>query len=173
MKQEIKPPQKRIPFIAYLILIIAGLVGIFGLCSGTLELFRTLQCKNWPQTEGIIQSAEMTHHSGKRHDIYGVKISYTYKVASIEYSGERVAIGELESTEEHARSILNRYPIGKQVAVFYSTANPASAVLETGIHGQTWVTLIVSTSFLGAVSFILFLIRKKVPTGRSPIFINS
>jgi len=169
-----KPDQKRIPLFAYFILIIVGLVGIFGLCSGALELFQALQCKNWPQTEGIIQSAQMTQHSGKRHDIYGVKISYTYKVAGIAYSSERVALGELESTEEHAQSILSRYPVGKQVAVFYSTTNPALAVLETGVHGQTWVTLIVSTLFLGAVSFILFLIRKKVPTGRSPVWlINS
>jgi hypothetical protein len=169
-----KPAQKRIPLFAYLILTIVGLVGIFGLCSGLLELFQALQCKNWPQTEGIIQSVKMTHSSNK-HDIYGVKISYQYKVANISYSSERVSFGELETTEEsHAQAILDRYPVGKQVMVFYSIANPTSAVLETGIHGQTWVTLIVSTSFLGAVLFILFLIRKKVPVGRSPVvFINS
>ena len=157
-----KPAQKRIPLFTYLILIIGGLVGVFGLCSGTLELFQSLQCKNWPQTEGIIQSAKMTHRSNK-HEIYGVKISYQYKVANISYSSERVSFGELETAEQsHAQAILDRYPIGKQVMVFYSTANPASAVLETGIHGQTWVTLSVSALFLIIVTVLLIGIRKQM-----------
>ena len=156
-----KTAQKRIPLFAYFILTIAGLVGILGLCSGTIELFRSMQCENWPQTEGVIQSAELTHHSNK-HEIYGEKISDTYQVANIAYSSERVSFGELETAEQaHAKAILDRFPVGKQVAVFYSTANPASAVLETGVHGQTWVTLSVAALFLILVTVLYIGIHKQ------------
>jgi hypothetical protein len=63
------------------------------------------------------------------------------------YTGDKVSIGAMSSSSAYAQGILNRYPIGKKVSVHYSPGDPSEAVLETGIHGGTWICLGVGTAF--------------------------
>ena len=125
------------------------LIGAIAICCGAWTLLRSLRCEHWPTTEGVIESAEMGTHSGSDDgDTYSANITYNYHVADIRYEGTRLAFGAMSASSEYARGILARYPVGKKVPVHYAPNNPELAVLETGIHGGTWIGFGVGTVFV-------------------------
>jgi hypothetical protein len=125
-------------------------IGMVMVGAGGWMTFKSLRTEHWPVTDGVVASAEMKRHSGDSDsgDTYSAEVSYTYQVASASYEGNKIAIGQMSSSTDYARGILNRYPAGKKVSVHYSPANPAAAVLETGIHGGTWLLLGIGMAFV-------------------------
>ena len=123
-------------------------VGLVAVGIGSWILAKSIRSEHWPVTDGIIQSAEMKSHQGNKGGMtYSAEVTYTYQVAGTGYTGDKVSIGQMSSSTEYARGILNRYPVGKKVSVHYLPGDPADAVLETGIHGGTWICLGVGTMF--------------------------
>ena len=70
---------------------------------------------------------------------YSAAVTYEYRVVGEKYTGNKIAFGAMSSSASYAHGVLDRYPVGKQVVVHYSPEHPAEAVLETGIHGGTWM----------------------------------
>ena len=95
-----------------------------------------------------MQSANVKSHSGsKGGTTYSAEVTYAYQVAGTNYTGDKVSIGQMSSSSDYARGIVNRYPAGKKVSVYYSPDDATDAVLETGIHGGTWICFGVGTAF--------------------------
>ena len=66
--------------------------------------------------------------------ILSAELAYVYNVDQREYRGNRISFAEpIASAEADQRSIIEPYPVGKQVKVFYSPQNPQLAVLELDI----------------------------------------
>jgi hypothetical protein len=130
------------------------LIGAVAIGCGAWTLLRSLRCQHWPTTEGVIEEAEMEQHETADTEqqsssfTYSANVSYSYQVAGIHYEGTRLAIGAMSASSNYARGILDRYPVGKKVSVHYAPDNPELAVLETGIHGGTWIALGVGTLFV-------------------------
>jgi len=123
-------------------------IGLVAAGIGIWTLAKSIRSEHWPVTDGIVQSAEMKSHSGsKGGTTYSAEVTYTYQVAGTGYTGDKVSIGQMSSSSEYAGKILNRYPVGKKVSVHYAPGDPSDAVLETGIHGGTWICLGVGTAF--------------------------
>jgi uncharacterized membrane protein HdeD (DUF308 family) len=124
-------------------------IGLVAVGVGVWMMVKSLRTEHWPVTDGVVQSAEMKSHSGsKGGTTYSAEVAYTYQVADARYSGDKVSIGQMSSSSEYAQGILNRYPVGKKVSVHYAPGDPSEAVLETGIHGGTWICLGVGTAFV-------------------------
>ncbi len=123
-------------------------IGLVAVGIGIWMFSKSLRAEHWPVTDGIVQSAEMKSHSGNHGGTtYAAEVTYSYQVAGTSYTGDKVSVGQMSSSSEYARGILNRYPIGKKVSVHYPPGDPSDAVLETGIHGGTWICLGVGTVF--------------------------
>jgi uncharacterized protein (TIGR03435 family) len=123
-------------------------IGLAAVGVGGWLLIRSIRTEHWPVTDGIVQSAELKSHSGNHGGVtYSAEVTYSYKVAGASYTGDKVSIGQMSSSSEYARGILNRYPVGRKISVHYSPGDPADAVLETGIHGGMWICLGVGTAF--------------------------
>jgi hypothetical protein len=123
-------------------------IGLVAVGIGIWTLAKSIRSEHWPVTDGIIQSAEMKSHQGsKGGTTYSAEVTYTYQVAGAGYTGDKVSIGQMSSSSDYARGILNRYPVGKKVSVHYLPGDPSDAVLETGIHGGTWICFGVGTAF--------------------------
>ena len=123
-------------------------IGLVAVGIGIWTFAKSIRSEHWPVTDGIIQSAEMTSHEGSKGGrTYSADVTYTYQVAGTSYTGDKVSIGQMSSSSEYARGILNHYPVGKKVSVHYLPGDPSDAVLETGIHGGTWICLGVGTAF--------------------------
>jgi hypothetical protein len=79
-------------------------------------------------------------------------VAYTFSVGGQEYRGERIALGEVGASE--IDEMLTKYPVGKDVTVFYDPANPKNCVLERGIpsyvfSGCLWLTVIAAAGIAG------------------------
>ncbi len=124
-------------------------IGLVLVGVGGRMLIKSLRTEHWPMTDGIVRSSQIKPHSDNDGGTtYSAEVTYTYDVAGVNYDGDKVAIGEMSSSSEYARGIVDRYPTGRKVSVHYSPTNPAEAVLETGIHGGTWLCLGMGTGFV-------------------------
>lgn len=121
-------------------------VGLILLAIGARQLYQGEQSKDWPTVQGKIAVAEL----GKRVDrdsdnstvstTYSADISYDYIVDDVAYVNGDLHFGSVSSSDpSYARRLLQRYPVGKVVTVYYNPAQPQQAVLEPGIAGVTWI----------------------------------
>src|SRR6185369_10993894 len=130
-------------------------IGFVAVGAGVWTLVKSLRSEHWPVTDGVILTAQMKSHSGENGDTYSADVTYKFQVAGVSYTGTKISIGAMSSSTSYAQGILNHYPVGKNVSVHYAPDDPTEAVLETGIHGGTWVCFGVGTVF--ALCGILFL----------------
>ena len=155
-----QPPPRSAQLFCWLFVVIG-----LGIVSwGAWTLIKSVRTTDWPVTDGVVQSAEIKRHSGDSNhgDTYSAEVTYTYQVAGASYTGNKISIGQMSSSSGYAQGILNRYPIGKKVPVHYAPADPEQAVLETGIHGGTWICFVVGTVF--ALFGVMFLQMMRAAT---------
>jgi hypothetical protein len=66
------------------------------------------------------------------------------------------------SAEDWADDIAARYPVGKKVKVAYLPGEPETAVLEPGIHNESWFLPGAGAAFfLFGLAVIVFPVRRK------------
>jgi hypothetical protein len=84
-------------------------------------------------------------------------VQYSYQVGEQSYQGMKLAPGP-EVGGTGARKIIERYPAGAQVMVFYNPQNPSDAVLERKAPAQwlMWLLLIIFDCVLCGVIPLLW-----------------
>lgn len=146
IKEKTGPYIKKPPRYIGLIFILAGLSFFFFL---TGELRSIWECKNWPTVSGTIISSKVgkidrletnTLPNSKgmvSRIVYLPTITYNYTVEGRKYRSDRVFLW-MDAEDYHkpktAREIVDRYPVGKEVNVYYKPDNIEEAVLETKIR---------------------------------------
>src|SRR5262249_20224359 len=123
-------------------------IGLLGCCLGgiVLDVSRNLvngaASNTWPTAEGKVISSNVRTskrqlpRSGIDETVYQADVHYEYAVAGRRYSSSRVSFsGYGPGDRSHADNIVNRYPAGSPVTVFYSPDAPETSVLERGV---TW-----------------------------------
>lgn len=148
------------------------MVGIAFVSFGVSLLQQGIASQSWYPTDGKIitsniETHEETHHSdhGTTHSTtYGANIVYQYTVNGINYSSNKVSLGDYSSSDaNHAQQIVNRYPVGESVTVYYNPENPSDAVLERGTTEFPYIIIIFGLMpiIVGTVVLYFMLIRKK------------
>jgi hypothetical protein len=84
--------------------------------------------------------------SGVEDEDYKPKVVYEYQIMSQKYTGERITFGGLPTTRMGAAKVVQQYPAGAQVTVYYDPGSPTQAVLEPGTGSGLWVGIIFSAS---------------------------
>lgn len=114
----------------------------------------------WPTTEGEVVETQIRREesaTGEDDDTmvrFYPEIRYTYRVLGQTYTGTRLSFGGPAGylNRAEAAAVLNRYPVGGRVMVYYNPANPQEAVLERRAEG-------VGCNFVvGAAFFLLGLV---------------
>ena len=109
------------------------------------------QAENWQSTVGTVTLSTIdVRKSSDRISIQYPVVHYSYQVLGREYEANRIMPGP-EVGGSGAQKIVDLYPVGAQVAVFYNPQNPYEAVLERGTPGHVkwlWVTLVLVNIFL-------------------------
>jgi hypothetical protein len=84
----------------------------------------------WRSTTGtILMSSVQTIHSGNSYPV----IVYQYEINGKQYQSQTIKAGEQFLNIRiagQAQEIVNRYPIGTTVPVYYNPDNPAESALE-------------------------------------------
>ncbi|MCC7187933.1 MAG: DUF3592 domain-containing protein [Anaerolineales bacterium] len=116
--------------------------------------------QTWASTMGTVLASYLERRrSGDSGSVNYPVVQYSYQVGGQTYQGAKIAPG-MEVGGTGAASVVNRYPEGAQVMVFYDPNNPSDAVLEKKAPAQwlMWMLLVVFDVMLCgmAVAFAFF-----------------
>lgn len=141
--------------LAWLVMILLG-IGL--LAPGLQNLWRAYASRDWPRTSGVILFAQpdtetpVTPESqgdALRSTGRGAPLAYEYEVAGKKHYSNVRAFGQfVRSGGKWANRILQRYPTGAGVPVWYCPADPDLAVLEPGISRQAYYLPGAGAAFL-------------------------
>ena len=83
----------------------------------------------------MIDSSIVDEDSDSDGVTYRAEIVYEYHLDGVKHSADVVVFGDYgASWSSHAEGIVDRYPVGKKVTVFYDPSNHDNAVLEPGTN---------------------------------------
>ncbi len=107
---------------------------------------------NFHKTIGVIKSSN-TYHTGVRGG-WSFSITYEYFVDEAKFESSRVHFGYQTSSDvSYAQGFVNKYPVGKEVEVYYNPNDPSEAVLEPEIK---WFGLLYYIGGYILLSVVLF-----------------
>jgi len=122
------------------------------------------ESKSWPKTSGIITKSEVDSWMKDGESQYGAVIKYTYQVEGKEYISYSVGVNSASSNNNMsaAKDLVQEYPVGKTVDVFYDPEVPDSAALKPGIKAGD--VALAGGMLLFAILGLLVLFRIIKPT---------
>jgi hypothetical protein len=116
------------------------------------------RARRWPEVDGEVQTADLVR-SGSKSARLRVQVRYAFRVATQDYSSERVSFFDstmLHGSRDAAEVQLRRYAKSSHVPVRYNPAKPQQAVIETGVPWTFYFALAASMLFVvgGAVGLL-------------------
>jgi len=158
-------------FIAVLMSLVFIAIG-----SGLLFYARRVSAKaqqslSWPTTDGAISHSAVLQQMGQTSSStnaanYKADVTYRYKVQGRDYSSERITLADFSSSGGRAQGIVDRYPDGAPVTVYYNPVDPSDAVLERGSTSGIAVLCVIGGIFAAAgLLFLVGSLTGRVHTG--------
>jgi hypothetical protein len=148
------------------------LIGMLIFYYGWRELSQARESTGWPSAEGTIQSSAVEVRTSRKSRTYHAAIWYQFDVDGQTHSGNSVSFGDYgSSSSSRAQNIVNRYPQGKAVRVYYLRRNPDTCVLEPGLRLQAWFLPIFGLIFFTAGTLMAILLprsMRRVESGTGP-----
>lgn len=119
-------------------------VGLMVVMIAKYREIRAAQC--WSQTTGTVLTSCVESRKkvpGDNDSDTAVmnlpNVMYKYQVNDQSFRGSRIDLGQ-RTSENELESILDRYPVGAPVVVYYNPADPQDAVLERDVPAGTfWI----------------------------------
>ena len=134
------------------------IVGAAVLFFGIRSVLQAHASSGWPTTTGkVISSSVDSERSDKGGTTYHAAVLYEFNVSGVVHSADDVAYGQYGSSDpSYARGLVNKYPAGREVTVYYSPNNADDCVLEPGISGKAFFLPAFGAVFftVGVVMFI-------------------
>lgn len=144
--------------IALFILIAAIAVEVF-----TVSIFiKAKEVENWPRTNGRILRSELT---SKFHGstTYEAQIEYEYWVGEKQYTSKQVRTrGTSTKHRSDVAALVEKFPVGRQVTVYYNPEDPSDAYLEVGVDFVNYIIIVSPLIFaFGAGAYLVKSFRRK------------
>ena len=116
----------------------------------------------WPSTLGTVMMSRLEQRSSCEggYTDYPV-VQYSYQVSGQQFQSMKLAPGP-DVGGSGARKVVERYPSGAQVMVFYNPQNPSDAVLERKAPAQwlVWLMLVIfDCALCGVIPILWFSMR--------------
>jgi len=156
---------KILPFIFFI-------VGAAMLVVGIVLALNAHQSIQWPTVEAkIIKSEIYTELPSATNDnkrpIYYPIIEYQYIVDETQYIGNRISFGRYGSSNiNYSKNVISLYPINSIQVIHYKKDNPATSVLEPGVHFNTFIVGFFGIAFM-IVSIISWYMLVKLPAKKA------
>ncbi len=144
----------------------AGLIGY-----GILLLVKTRRTRKWPTVQGEIIHSKFLYEG----ETCTFDIKYKYEVEGNQYTSDQVFIDLLgfnmqTNTPEWNKEMVDKYPLGKRVTVFYNPGNPMDAGLESKSHAADFFLFGVVVLIGGFIAFLYYFgIFQSTPGASDPI----
>lgn len=137
------------------------IVGMIFFVSGFLlliynlrSIIRAKSSKNWEKANGLVLDSKLVDFSmtGDSSHSYKPKVEYGYMINEKEFRSKRIYFGSnIMSSFKKGKSIriVNKYPKGTKITVYYNPLNEKLSVLETGIKSELVFGIVFGFLFLG------------------------
>ncbi len=160
--------EKGLYYVLPVLLLAAGLVLM---CRDLPLLYHAYACQNWPTTTGQITSScvEAAHKETIENTTfiegpYTPDISYTYVVDGKKYISNRVDFkADSGRPQIDADVLVQDYPLGEKVDVYYQPGDPANSVLRPGVVSWLWKLPRFGFGLVVAGCVLLYIIHRLVP----------
>ncbi len=131
-------------------------LGGFLLSDAIKSYQKFITSKSWPSVQGTIIKSEVLRFDN-RSSAYSFMVTYQYELNGKEYQNNRVALWTI-SSEEHCNRLLEQFPQGKSVPIYYPPNEPSKPILVTGPpwHNKKYSDIILGS--LGTLMGILLMI---------------
>ena len=140
--------------ILFSVLIIDGI--LLGIILATRR--KVAKAAGWPSTMGtVIHSAIEWRRGSEGQSVAYPVVQYTYQVMGQMLQGSKVMPGP-EVGGTGAQKVVDRYPAGAQVMIYYDPNNPSDTVLERGMPGYIkwlWAALVITDLFLCGMAVVM------------------
>lgn len=139
-------------------------------------IIKFIVTSSWPQTEGVVASAQATPEKSGLINIHRVRVIFEYRVGDQVYHGNRINYGIAADTylfEQFAKAVVDRYPKGKTVAVYYNPENPADEIVERSPMGGFSIIWIFFTISFFTLAIIITARRKESLRAREQTKVGS
>lgn len=141
-----------------IIILFMFVVGMGVLSWGGYEASRAMTSIRWPSTEGtVIRSfvQEVEHHKEERTEsTFYPKVVYRYSVFGESREADRIAFGGVPGgSRTEAQRMIDRYPVGMVVTVFYDPNRPSVAVLKAGYSRMAYMMVGVGVMLIAGAAF--------------------
>ena len=103
-------------------------------------------------TSGVVEERDSDGHR-----LYQAKVAYRYAVDGQEIVGHRAFFGDSGQTSwsVFVRRIVDRYPPGSDVTVYYDPSRPEEAVIVRGVSGAIVAILAFQLVFIALATWFL------------------
>lgn len=133
-------------------------MGLFLLLFGLVQQRQALALQTWRSVSGVVIASELRSFQEWKDNVertlYTPGVVYRYAVNGHEYTGDRYSLGAGTQwgKPQPVQKMLERFPAGGAVTVFYNPKAPAEAVLERRVRCGWLIWLLAAGLLLLAVS---------------------
>lgn len=137
-----------IGFILGLVFAIVGFVVVY--FFGMPIVTKAKASLEWPQVSGVVTASEIQSHRGDDGTTYSADVTFDYTVNDEKLSGDTVYFGDNVQTSSRSTpaKTVRKYPVGKEIQVYYSPESPDESVIEPGATWSSYFLLIFGSIFL-------------------------
>ena len=124
------------------------------------------QSANWPSVSGTITDSTMLSLRCKGVPCYRGQIEYRYRVGDVPYHCAALHLGRSRpAARDSWQRVLDQYPAGKEVRVYYEPQHPDNAILEPGLVGESILLykMVVAMIWFFSVCFVAALLWYRDP----------
>jgi len=151
------------PWIGLLLFIIGAVL----FYNGTNLIYKANASLKWPSVDGQVRSSSVqTNHKGDS-PTYIPDVGYSYLVNKDSYFNTRLVYGNRNSGRiKDVQKVIDQYPVGRTVKVYYNPSNPSESVIEPGEIRNTWDGMALALMVLSIGKLVYRNPRRKVPKTR-------
>ena len=152
-------------FIGFITLFIIAWIG--GISYFVKEANDAKDAENWPTTQGEVLETRITSHtstdsssrsgSGGSNTTYKPRVLYRYSVEGETLENHIVQMMTSYDSRAEAQEVLDRYPIGSTVSVYYKEEEPSKSLLEPGLSAESQLVITIFTYVPFGLLFIVAL----------------
>jgi len=128
-------------------------MGVGLIIGGIFMACRARQTLRWPAANGVVTESEIKHiytkNGGHR---YKPIVRYKYEVNNSSFSGDRLRL--FSGTYLFPEKVLEEYPKGIRVTVYYDPNDATKSVLLPGIGGSLGA---IGGMFVGGIALIVII----------------
>lgn len=137
------------------------IIGLGFTLYGGFMVMQALDSNSWPSVTGEVLESYVTSSQGGSQGgtTYKPFVVYEYVVGGTTYKAAVVKLGDTSSSSIYSthQKVVDKYPVGASVIVFYDPEDPQNAALETGLNFVVLILFGIGLAMIGG----FFVMKKK------------